>query len=36
MLVRSVPIKIEVTEMIVDTIDLYKQGLQYCVDNGSP
>ena len=34
MLVRSVPIKIEVTEIIVDTIDLYKQGLQYCVNNG--
>lgn len=34
MLVRSVPIKIEVTELIVDTLDLYKQGLQYCIENG--
>ena len=34
MLVRSVPIKIEVTESIVDTLDLYKQGLQYCIENG--
>ena len=33
MLVRSVPIKIEVNDIIVDTIDLYKQGLQYCIDN---
>lgn len=34
MLVRSVPIKIEISEIIVDTIDLYKQGLQYCINNG--
>jgi len=34
MLVRSIPIKIEIDEIIVDTIDLYKQGLQYCVTNG--
>ncbi len=33
MLVRSVPIKLKVNEIIVDTIDLYKQGLQYCVEN---
>ena len=30
----SVPIKLKVTEIIVDTIDLYKQGLQYCIENG--
>ena len=34
MLIRSIPIKIEVNEIIVDTIDLYKQGLQYCIENG--
>lgn len=34
MLVRSVPIKIEINELIVDTFDLYKQGLQYCIENG--
>ena len=33
MLVRSIPIKIEINEIIVDTIDLYKQGLQYCIEN---
>ncbi len=30
----SVPIKLKVNDIIVDTIDLYKQGLQYCVENG--
>lgn len=30
----SVPIKLKVNEIIVDTIDLYKQGLQYCIENG--
>jgi hypothetical protein len=34
MLIRSIPIKIEINEIIVDTIDLYKQGLQYCIENG--
>ena len=34
MLVRSIPIKIKVNEIIVDTIDIYKQGLQYCIENG--
>ena len=34
MLVRSIPIKLQVPEIIVDTIDLYGQGLQYCIDNG--
>ena len=34
MLVRSIPIKLKVTDIIVDTIDLYKQGLQYCIENG--
>lgn len=34
MLVRSVPIKIEINDMIVDTLELYKQGLQYCIENG--
>ena len=33
MLVRSVPIKIKINEIIVDTLDLYKQGLQYCIEN---
>lgn len=30
----SIPIKLKVNEIIVDTIDLYNQGLQYCIDNG--
>lgn len=34
MLVRSVPIKLKVNKIIVDTIELYKQGLQFCVDKG--
>ena len=29
----SIPIKLKVDEIIVDTIDLYKQGLQYCIEN---
>ena len=32
MLVRSVPIKLKVNDLIVRTIKLYKQGLQHCVD----
>ena len=32
MLVRSVPIKLNVSEVILKTIKLYKQGLQLCVD----
>ena len=34
MLVRSIPIKIKVNELIVRTIEIYKQGLQFCVDKG--
>ncbi len=30
----SVPIKLKVNEIIIDTIDLYKQGIQYCIENG--
>src|SRR3990167_8411174 len=33
MLLRaSVPIKLKITEPIIKTIELYKQGLQFCVD----
>jgi len=32
MLVRSIPIKIKVNEIILETIKLYKKGLQHCVD----
>jgi len=32
MLVRSIPIKIKVNEVILETIDIYKKGLQHCVD----
>ena len=32
MLVRSVPIKLNVNEVILKTIEIYKQGLQLCVD----
>lgn len=32
MLVRSVPIKLKVNNDVIKTIELYKQGLQYCVD----
>lgn len=32
MLVRSVPIKLKISEEVVDTIELYKRGLQFCVD----
>ncbi len=32
MLIRSIPIKIKVNEVIVKTIELYKKGLQHCVD----
>ena len=32
MLVRSVPIKLKVNDLIIRTIELYKQGLQLCVD----
>lgn len=32
MLIRSIPIKIKVNELIVKTIELYKKGLQHCVD----
>lgn len=32
MLVRSIPIKIKVDKVIVNTIRLYKKGLQHCVD----
>lgn len=31
-MLRSIPIKIKVNELIVKTIELYKQGLQHCVD----
>lgn len=31
-MLRSIPIKIKVNEVIVKTIELYKQGLQHCVD----
>lgn len=34
MLVRSIPIKLKVNDLIVRTIELYKQGLQYCIDKG--
>ena len=30
----SVPIKLKINDIIIDTLDLYKQGLQYCIDNG--
>ena len=30
----SIPIKLNINDLIVDTIDLYKQGLQYCIENG--
>ena len=29
----SVPIKLKINNVIVDTIDLYQQGLQYCIEN---
>lgn len=32
MLVRSIPIKLKINEIILRTIKLYKQGLQLCVD----
>lgn len=32
MLVRSIPIKLKVTDLIIKTIESYKIGLQYCVD----
>lgn len=32
MLVRSVPIKLKVNDLIIKTIILYKKGLQHCVD----
>lgn len=32
MMVRSIPIKIKVDERIINTIKLYKKGLQHCVD----
>lgn len=32
MQVRSIPIKIEINKIILETIELYKQGLQHCVD----
>jgi len=32
MLVRSIPIKLKVNDLIIKTIELYKQGLQHCVD----
>lgn len=32
MLVRSIPIKLKVNDSILKTIELYKQGLQFCVD----
>ena len=31
-MLRSIPIKIKVNELIVKTIELYKKGLQHCVD----
>jgi len=31
-MLRSIPIKIKVNEVIVKTIELYKKGLQHCVD----
>jgi len=31
-MLRSIPIKIKVNDLIVKTIELYKQGLQHCVD----
>jgi len=31
-MLRSIPIKIKVNELIVKTIELYKQGLQHCVN----
>jgi IS605 OrfB family transposase len=31
-MLRSIPIKIKVNELLVKTIELYKQGLQFCVD----
>ncbi len=32
MLVRSIPIKLKVNDLIIRTIELYKQGLQYCIN----
>lgn len=32
MMVRSIPIKIKVNKVIIDTIELYKKGLQYCAN----
>jgi len=32
MLVRSIPIKLKVNDLIIKTIELYKIGLQHCVD----
>ncbi len=31
-MLRSIPIKIKVNDLIIKTIELYKQGLQHCVD----
>lgn len=32
MLVRSIPIKLKVNDLIIRTIDIYKKGLQLCID----
>jgi IS605 OrfB family transposase len=32
MLVRSIPVKLKVEDLIIRTIELYKQGLQLCID----
>lgn len=32
MLVRSIPIKLKINEVILETIELYKKGLQHCID----
>ncbi len=31
-MLRNIPLKIKVNELIIKTIDLYKRGLQHCVD----
>ena len=32
MLLRSIPIKIKINDIILETIELYKKGLQHCVN----
>lgn len=33
-MLRSIPIKIKVNDLIIKTIELYKQGLEFCIDKG--